>query len=77
MKRKEEPSAERASAETFEEAVRWWLDYPPMGAGTEAEDAWSTAWHDFCDRNGVDSTAATSEADRRGWTDQPWDQSAI
>jgi hypothetical protein len=51
------------------EGVFWWEMYPPVD-DDDAIEAWSEAFHSWCDEHGVDAIAVTVEAGRRGLTDK-------
>ena len=56
--------------------IYWWRQYP-MGGDEAAVDAWSDAFHGWCDEHGVDSTAVTILADQLGLTDAPFDLESL
>ena len=68
MRRRELPGTVTDPAE----GVFWWRQYP-MADDDEAIDAWSDAFHGWCDERGVDSTEVTILATELGLTDEPFD----
>ena len=67
MRRRERPGGITDPAE----GVFWWRRYP-MGGDDAAVDAWSYAFHSWCDEHGVDSIQVTILADKLGLTDEPF-----
>ena len=72
MRRRVEPGTVTDPAE----GVFWWRQYP-MGGDNEAIDAWSDAFHAWCDEHAVDSLEVTILADRLGLCDEPFDPSRL